>query len=131
MDRNNIMISANEVPVVKNILTFMGDQKLGGNDLSFVNVLFILKIDTCFISGILLAKIFNPSSIKLDIFRDCTKLKLFIFKYDLLKTFLYSGASIMGSTFSLLLDGRKTVVVFASQPLGRLIISYEKQSLIE
>ena len=44
MDRNNMMITTFGVPTVKNILTFMGDQKLGGNDLSFVNVLFILKI---------------------------------------------------------------------------------------
>ena len=31
--------------MVENILTFMGDQKLGGNDLSFFNILFILEMD--------------------------------------------------------------------------------------
>ena len=97
----------------------MGGQKLGGNDLSFVNILFILKMDTCFNSRILLAKASSPLSVRLDIFRDCIKLKLFIFEYDLFKPNLYSGTSIMGSTFSLLLDGRIEGIVFASQPLGR------------
>ena len=40
------MITIIGVSMVENNLTFVGDQKLGGNDLSFVNVLFILKIDT-------------------------------------------------------------------------------------
>ena len=31
-----MIIMAIGVPIVENILTFMGDQKLGGNDLSFV-----------------------------------------------------------------------------------------------
>ena len=31
--------------MVKNILTFMGEQKLGINDLSFVKVLFILEME--------------------------------------------------------------------------------------
>ena len=44
------------VPMVENILTLMGDQKLGINDLSFVKVLFKLKMETCFTSGILLAR---------------------------------------------------------------------------
>ena len=34
------------VTVVENNLDFVGDQKLGGNVLSFDNVLFILKMDT-------------------------------------------------------------------------------------
>ena len=29
--------------MVENIITFIGEQKLGGNDLSLVNILFILK----------------------------------------------------------------------------------------
>ena len=119
MDRNNMMITAIGVPIVENIWTFRRDQKLGGNDLSFVNVLFILEMDTCFISGILLGKVSSPLSVKLNIFRDCIKLKLFIFEYDLLKPTLYSGVSVMGSTFSLLLDGRTEVIAFDSQPLGR------------
>ena len=45
IDRNNMMITAIGVPMVENILTFMGDQKLGGNDLRFVNLLFILATD--------------------------------------------------------------------------------------
>ena len=35
-------ITSISVPMVENILTFMGDQKLGINDLSFTKVLFIL-----------------------------------------------------------------------------------------
>ena len=68
-----MMITAIGVPKVENIITFMGDQKLGGNDLSFVNVPFILKRDTCFNSGILLAKASSPLSVSLDIFRYCIK----------------------------------------------------------
>ena len=58
-------------------------------------------------------------SVRHDIFRDCIKLKLFIFEYDLLKPNLYSGVLFMGSTFSLLLDGRTKVIAFTSQPLDR------------
>ena len=104
--------------MVENILTFMGDQKLGGNDLSFVNVLLLLNVDMCFNSGILLAKASSPLSVRFDIFTDCIKLKLFIFGYGLLKPNLYSGASIMGSMFSLLMDGRTKVIALASQPLA-------------
>ena len=81
MDRNNI-ISAIGVPMVENILTFIGAQELGRNGLSFVNIIFILKMDTCFISGILLAKASSPLSVRVGIFRDWIKLKLFIFDYD-------------------------------------------------
>ena len=88
----------------------MGDQKLCGNALSFINIMFILKINTPFISGILLAKTFNSLSVRLDIFRDFIRLKLFIFAYDLLKPNLYSGASMMGSAFSLLLDGKQKLL---------------------
>ena len=45
VDRDIMLITAIGV---ENILTFMGDQKLCGYDLSFVNVLFILKIDVSF-----------------------------------------------------------------------------------
>ena len=68
------------VPMVKNILTVIGDQELCGYVLSFISILFMLKIDTCFISGILLAKICNPSSVRLGIFEDCIRLRLFIFR---------------------------------------------------
>ena len=78
IDRAIMLIAAIEVPVVKNILIFIGDQKLCGYVLSFVSVLFMLKIDTCFISRILLAKLYNPLSVRLEIFKDCIKLKLFI-----------------------------------------------------
>ena len=47
-----MMITTLGVPMVEKILTFTGDQKLGGNDLSSVNVLFMLEMDKCFISGI-------------------------------------------------------------------------------
>ena len=49
-----LLIAAIGVPEVKNIFTFIEDQKLCGYVLNFVNVLFMLKIDTCFISRILL-----------------------------------------------------------------------------
>ena len=73
----------------------MGDQKLGINDLSFVKVLFTLEMETCVISGILLARASSPLSVRLDIFRNCTRLKIFIFKYNLLKPNLYSGVSLI------------------------------------
>ena len=57
--------------------------------------------------------------VRLDIFRDFIELKLFIFEYDLLKPNLYSGSLIMGSTFSLPLEGRTKVIAFALQPSGR------------
>ena len=47
-----MLIATIGVPMVKNILTFIGDLKLCGYDLSFVTLLFMLKTDTCFISGI-------------------------------------------------------------------------------
>ena len=50
IDKYNIIITVIGVPMVENNLTFMGDQKLGSNGLNFVNGLFILKMDTCFIS---------------------------------------------------------------------------------
>ena len=114
-----MMITAIGVLMVENILTFMGDQKLGGNDLNLVIVLFILKKDTYFIPGILLAKDSSLLTVRLDIFRDCIKLKVFIFEYDPLKPNFYSGVLSMGSTFSLLVDGRTKVIAFASQPSGR------------
>ena len=54
------MITAMGVPMAKHILTFMGDQKLGINDLSFVKVLFILEMETCFIFAIFLARASSP-----------------------------------------------------------------------
>ena len=64
--------------MVENNLTFVNDQKLWGNDLILVNVLFMLITDTCFISDILLAKSCKLSSVRLDMFRDCIRLKLLI-----------------------------------------------------
>ena len=126
-----MIITAVRVPMVENILIFMGDQKLGINDVSFVKVLFILEMETCFISGMLIASASSPLSERLNIFRDYIRLKLFIFEYELLKPNLYLGVSSIGSTFSLLLDGRIEAIAFISQPSGRSIISYGKWSLIE
>ena len=56
ISNNNIKIAIIGMPCIDINLTFMDDQKLGGKDVSFINVLFMLKTDTCFISGILLAK---------------------------------------------------------------------------
>ena len=56
---------------------------------------------------------------RLDIFKDYIKLKLFIFEEDLLKSNLYSVASVEGSTFSLLLHGSTKVIAFSPQPLGK------------
>ena len=106
--------------MVENILTFMGNQILCGNVLSFINLLFILKIDICFhFQNFVSQKFSNPLSVRLDIFRDCIRLKLSIFEYDPLKPNLYSDSLMMDSTFSLMLDGRTKVIAFVSQPLGR------------
>ena len=70
------MIPVIKVPMVGNNLTSVDNQKLGGNDLIFINVLFMLKTDICFISGILLAKFCKLSSVRLQMFRDCIRLKL-------------------------------------------------------
>ena len=70
MDMSNMMITAIGVP--------MRDHKLAVNDLSFVNVLFILEMDSYFILAILLARAPSPLSVRIDIFRDCIKLKLFV-----------------------------------------------------
>ena len=75
--------------MVENNLTFMDDQKVGGNDLIFIKVLFILNTDMCFILGILLAKFCKLSSVRLEMFRDCIRLKLLILRYDLLKPNLF------------------------------------------
>ena len=64
--------------MVGNNLTSMDDQKLGGNDLIFINVLFMLKTDICLISGILSAKFCKLSSARLEMFRDCIRQKLLI-----------------------------------------------------
>ena len=118
---NKMTITVVGVPMVKNNLTFIGDQILGVNDLSFVKVLFMLEMETCFISGNLLARASSLLSMRLYIFRACIRLKLSFFKYVLLKSKLDLGDSFMGSTFSLLLDGSTKVIAFASQPLvGKL-----------
>ena len=45
-DGDIMLITAIRVPMVKNILTFMVDKKLCRYVQSFVNILFILKVDT-------------------------------------------------------------------------------------
>ena len=63
-----------EVPNVENILTFIEEQiLLLGYVQTFVNVIFMLKIDICLISGILWAKSCNLSSVRLDRFKDCIR----------------------------------------------------------
>ena len=37
------------VPMVDNVLTFIGNQKLCGYVLGFLSILYMLKIDVCFI----------------------------------------------------------------------------------
>ena len=59
-------------------LTLLDDQEVTGIDLSFVKVLLMLNTDICFISGILLARLCNLSSFRLEMFRDCIKQKLSI-----------------------------------------------------
>ena len=66
--------------MVENVFTFIEDQNLLGSVLSFVSVIFILKIDICFISHILLAQFFDLSSVRFGRFKDCIKLKLLIFE---------------------------------------------------
>ena len=109
----NIIVAIIGVPIVENNLTSMDDQKVGSNDLILVKVLFMLNRDMYFISGILLAMPFKLPSVRLYMSRDCIKLKLFIFEYDLLKPKLSSIASMMESTFSQLLHGRTKVIAFA------------------
>ena len=66
------------MPMVENNLTFVDDQKVGGNDLILVKLLFMLKTAMCFISHILLVIHFKLSSVKVDMSRDYIKLKLLI-----------------------------------------------------
>ena len=49
------LIAATGLPIVKNVFSFIKDQELGGYVLSFVSLLFMLKMNTCLISRILLA----------------------------------------------------------------------------
>ena len=64
--------------MVENNFTSVGDQKAGGNDLIFVRVLFMMNTDMCFISGILLAMLFQLSPVGLYMSRDYIKLTLLI-----------------------------------------------------
>ena len=52
-----MMVTTGGEPMVENISTFMGDQKFGVDDLSFVKVVFISEMEMCFISDFLLAQI--------------------------------------------------------------------------
>ena len=45
--------------MVENNLTSVDHQNIGVIDLIFVKVLFVLNTDMCFISGILLARVFK------------------------------------------------------------------------
>ena len=56
---NHIIITVVGVLMAETNFTFIGDQKLGINDLNFVKVLFIMEMETCFISEILLARASN------------------------------------------------------------------------
>ena len=107
VDRAITLSAVIEVPMAKMFLLSIKDQKPWRHVLSFVSVLFMPKIDTCFISKILLAKSWNLSSTRLDMFKDCIKLKLSIFDYYLLKPNLYSGTLMVDSIFSWLLDDSK------------------------
>ena len=115
----SIIVVVIGVPIVQNNFIFIGDQKIGGDDQSFVKVLFMLSTDMCFISGTLLARHFKVSSEVLDISRDFIKLKLLILEYDLLKPYLFSIVSIIESTFNLFLDGRTKVIALALHPSGK------------
>ena len=64
------------VPIIESNFILIGDQNVGGYDLCFVKVLFMLSADMCFISSTLLARLFKVLSEVLDISRDCIKLKL-------------------------------------------------------
>ena len=72
------MITIIGVPMVENNLTSVDGPTVGGNDLIFIKVLFMLSTDMCFISSILLAKFCKLSSVRLFMFRDCIRLKLLI-----------------------------------------------------
>ena len=96
----------------------IGDQKVGGNDLSLIKVLFMLNTEV-FHFSILLAGLLKFSSVRLDICRDCIQLKFLTLEKDPLKPNLFSVVSIMESTFSLLLDGRTKVIALASHPSGK------------
>ena len=63
------------VPIIESNSTIVDDQKVGGDNLSFLKVLFMLNTDMCFFSGILLARLVMVPSVMLDISRDCIKLK--------------------------------------------------------
>ena len=55
------------VPMVKKHFCFHEDQKLGVNDLRFIKVLYILEMETCILSGILLARASSLLSEMFDI----------------------------------------------------------------
>ena len=76
-----MMITIVGVPMVQNDLTFIGDQNIGVNDLNFVKVLFILEMETCFISGILQTRDSSLLPVRLNIFKACLRLKLSSFKF--------------------------------------------------
>ena len=72
----NIIITVTGIPIVEMNLILLDDQEVVCIDLSFVKVLFMLDMDICFILGILFARLCNLSSFRLEVFRDCIKLKL-------------------------------------------------------
>ena len=59
IETDTIIIIVDGVPMAEINLTFMGDWRLGVNYLSIVKLMFILEKEICFISGILLARVFN------------------------------------------------------------------------
>ena len=73
-----MIITVTGVPIAEMNLTLLDDQEVIGTDLRFGRVLFMLNMDMCFILGILLARVCNLSSFRLEMFRDYIKLKLSI-----------------------------------------------------
>ena len=100
-------------------MTFVDNQKVGGNDLILVKVLLMLNTGMCFSLCILLAMLFKLSSVRLDMSRNCIKQKLLFLEYYLLKPNLFSVASVMESTFGQLLDGSTKVIVLTSHQSGK------------
>ena len=77
INTNNVIVVIG-VPMLDNNLISVNDQKVDANELFLVKVLFMLNTDMCFMSRILLAMLFKLSSVRLDMSRDCIKLKLLI-----------------------------------------------------
>ena len=73
-----MIITVTRVPIVEMNLILLDDQEVMGNHLSFVKVVYMLNRDKCFIPAIIVASSCNLTTFRLEIFRDCIKLKLSI-----------------------------------------------------